>query len=53
MTDYSADLTINGKNGPFLTTENIPMRKYVGGRFGSKVVEGFEISIYVNPVVKK
>lgn len=53
MTDYHAELTINGRETPFLMAEGIPMRKYVGGRYGQKVVDGFEISIYVNPVAKK
>lgn len=52
-TDYHADLTINGPQSTFLTAEGIPMRKYAGGRYGQKVVGGFEISIYINPVVKK
>lgn len=52
MTDYHADLTINGRHMPFLVADNIPMRKYPSGRHGTAVVNGFEISIYVNPVRK-
>lgn len=52
MTEYHADLTINGREHPFLMAEAIPMRKYAAGRYGSKMVDGFEISIYVNPVKK-
>lgn len=52
MTDYHADLTINGRHATFLTANSIPMRKYAGGRYGQMVMNGFEISIYVNPVAK-